>query len=137
MMLFNEQELRTLAAFMDTLIPPDEYPGGWDGAGNYLLNQIASNLKDEMPIYKEAVKVLKIVSNAEYQMDYYELNEQQRYRIIKELENGTIASPISGSPPAWITHAVRHTAEGYYANPENGGNPETLSWKMIGFEVTA
>lgn len=136
-MLFEEYELQTLAALMDTLILPDEYPGGWAGAGNYLLNQLASTLKDEIPLYKESLKALNMVSNSEYQMEFYELNEQQRTRIVEDLERDVLSCPIPGSPKIWISHAVRHTAEGYYSNPENGGNPEVLSWKMIGFVVTA
>lgn len=136
-MLFEEFELQTLAALMDTLIPPDEYPGGWAGAGNYLLNQLASTLKDEIPLYKESLKALNIVSKSEYHLDFYELTELQRTRIVEDLESGSLLCPIPGSPKIWISLAVRHTAEGYYSNPENGGNPEVLSWKMIGFEVTA
>ena len=32
---------------------------------------------------------------------------------------------------------ARQTIEGYYANPENGGNKDGVAWQMIGFEVTA
>ena len=30
---------------------------------------------------------------------------------------------------------VEHCAEGFYSNPENGGNKDGIAWEMIGFEV--
>jgi hypothetical protein len=33
----------------------------------------------------------------------------------------------------WFSHLCELAAEGYYADPGNGANPDTQSWQMIGY----
>ena len=38
--MLDEHQLNTLKAVVDTIIPPDDYPAGWEvGVGDYLLQQ--------------------------------------------------------------------------------------------------
>ncbi len=40
----------------------------------------------------------------------------------------------SVAPQRWLKTLVTVAAEGYYSNPENGGNLHARSWQMVGFE---
>ena len=46
--MLNERQLAILQALIDRLVPPDDFPGGWEaGAGDYLLHQLASDVRDD------------------------------------------------------------------------------------------
>ena len=44
--LFSERQAATLRAMVDRLIPPDDFPGGWEaGVGDYLARQLSGDLR--------------------------------------------------------------------------------------------
>ncbi|MEO7715137.1 MAG: gluconate 2-dehydrogenase subunit 3 family protein [Capsulimonas sp.] len=106
--VFTPQEIRTLQAAVNEIIPADDYPNGWDaGVGDYL---VALMIRDPrfLPIYQEGLRELASASasGTEFHSAFFDL-------------------------------LVEHTMEGFYADPGNGGNKEGVAWRMIGYEVTA
>jgi len=90
--------------------------------------------------------------------DFAALNTQDQTSVLTTMEKGTapgeiwrrlrIAQPGSAveryidpavategtnSSRAFFDLVLRHAMEGYYAHPKYGGNPDSASWKMIGY----
>lgn len=108
---FDDRELNVLRALFDTLIPADDFPGGWDGGVSaYLENSFQFDLKPFIPQYKDLIATLGD--------EFLSSSLEARDDFLKSLD------------PQLINFAVGHAAEGYYAAPGPG-------WQMIGFEVTA
>ncbi len=137
-MLLTEHQLQTLHAAMDTLIPPDaDWPGAWDnGAGQYLLRQFERDLAHTLTEYRLGLNALDAEARTVYGSDFAPLTSEQRTALLQSIEDGGAKAHWPIAPAAWLVQLVSHTAEGYYADPAQGGNPNRASWDMIGFHVT-
>ena len=38
-------------------------------------------------------------------------------------------------PAEFFRNVIEHVMEGYYSDPGNGGNRDSIAWRMIGFEA--
>lgn len=135
-MVFNETQRRTLQAAVNRVIPADEYPGGWDaGVGDYLERQFGGDLRHLKRLYEEGLDALDAEARSAYTMPFADLDADRQDTLLKKIEQGEIGH--GGTLRHFFRLLIEHTAEGYYSDPGNGGNHESVSWKMIGFEVTA
>ena len=108
---FNEEDRTILEALFDTLIPPDEHPGGWKGGvETYLESAFQTDLKQLIPTYKQAIRTLG--------QAFVEQTPEQRIQTLQDFD------------PQFINLAAPHASEGYYAASGPG-------WEMIGYQVTA
>ena len=108
---FDNRELSIMHALFDTLIPPDDYPGGWDGGASlYLEKSFQSDLRGFIPQYKVLIGQLG-----------------ERFIGLSLDERSLI---LGGLDPVLVDMAAIPAAEGYYASPGPG-------WEMVGYEVTA
>jgi hypothetical protein len=130
---FTSPQIQCLNALVDTLIPPDDWPGGVDaGVVDYLARLLATDLVDMLPVYKTALDLL----DAEAATGSFSgLDSDQRVQLLSKLERGETSQAWPFAPSWWVSMAASHAAEGYYSDPGNGGNRDGVAWKMIGFEV--
>lgn len=136
--MLDEKLLVTLQALIDTIIPPDDYPGGWEaGVGNYLLKQFEGDLKDKLPMYQAGLLALDTEALTVYKKPFAEISSPEQVELLTHIEQGKLQSEWSIDAADFFTMAVKHCAEGFYGDPGNGGNKEGIAWKMIGYEVTA
>jgi len=120
----------------DTLIPPDDYPGGWDGGvGDYLERGFAVQLAPHVPLYLACIASLNAEAQLRYSRCFAGLDLSERTELLERLQNDGGKAEWVISPARFIHIAAEHAAEGFYADPGNGGNRDGISWKMIGFEV--
>jgi len=134
--IFGEAGVSSLRALVDTVIPPDDYPGGWDsGVGDYLERGFAVQLAPHIPLYLACITSLSEEAQLRYSRCFADLELFERTELLERLQadGGTAEWVIS--PARFIRIAAEHAAEGFYADPGNGGNRDGISWKMIGFEV--
>ena len=135
--MLNEQQLTTLKALFNSIIPPDDDPGGWDGgAGDYLIGQFGRDLKDLLGIYQQGLSCIDAEAQAVAGKGFADLNPDKQETLLTNIQQGRVQSPWQVDPTAFFAMAVEHCAEGYYSDPGNGGNRDGAAWKMIGFEVT-
>ena len=129
---FTPAQRFCLDALVDTLIPPDDWPGGVDaGVVDYLARLLAIDLADMLPIYKTALDLL----DAETTGAFADLGSDERVELLTMLERGETSQAWPFAPSWFLSMASTHAAEGYYSDPGNGGNRDGVAWKMIGFEV--
>ncbi len=54
--------------------------------------------------------------------------------MLRHIEAGEVLTAWNVTPRLFFSLLVNTTAEGFYSNPEQGGNRKGVSWAMTGFE---
>jgi len=112
----QDNRLVTLRAVLDRIIPQDDEPSATAlNVDQYVIEQLqtdASHLADDVWAGIDALAAMNFVAlSPSGQNDYLILIERQR----------------------WFKNLVELAAEGFYADPDNGGNKDARSWQMIGY----
>ena len=135
--MLSSKQLVLLRLVVDRILPPDDYPGGWDaGVGDYLARQFTRDLKDVVTVYRTGLDGLDAEAHALHGTDFTGLTASAIDALLSRVERGEVLTAWSINPADFFTMLVSHSMEGYYGDPGNGGNRNGASWKMIGFEVT-
>jgi hypothetical protein len=136
--MLTEQQITILEAVINTIIPPDEDLGGWDGGvGDYLFRQFERDLKDLVGIYQQGLLAIDAEAAAIAGKNFAALTPDVQETLLTKLEQGQVQTVWQVDPASFFAMLVEHCAEGFYSDPGNGGNRGNVAWKMIGFEVTA
>ena len=134
-MKLTEQQQQTLRAVVDRIIPPDDYPGAWQsGVGDYLARQFEGDLRPVFDDYCTGLTALDAESIARFQQSFGKLSEENQDQLLGFVEAGEVLTTWDVAPRHFFDLLVRTTSEGFYSEPEQGGNRNAASWKMIGFE---
>jgi len=134
--MLNNAQLRCLEALLDTILPPDDYPGAVDaGVGDYLLRQLAGDLAELLPSYQRWLNDLDAESRASRGKPFADLDAQDRTSLLSSIEQSQVTTEWSVEPAPFFRQVVEHCAEGYFSDPTNGGNRDGVGWRMIGYEV--
>ena len=113
----SDLDLELLRAVLDGIIPPDQDPGATDlGVDRFVLGILATDRADAEPSIRVGLAEL---GNA----GFLYLDPAQRTARLTE---------IAATP--WFTTLAELAAEGYYADPGNGGNRDARSWAMVGYQ---
>ncbi len=133
--LFTPQQLATLRALANRIIPADEFPGGWEGgAEGYLRRQFAGDLRQLVETYRAGLDGLDAEARATGS-PFAAMAPVEQDQLLVRVEQGAVTTQWPVDPAAFFRMAVTHVAEGYYSDPGNGGNRDGAAWRMIGFEV--
>lgn len=135
--MIDEKQARCLRALLDTVIPADDYPSGWEaGVGDYLMGQLNGDLAAMLPSYQLWLHALDTEAEAVTGKPFADLNLGERSELLKAIESGGVETVWSIEPAGFFHEIVEHCSEGYYSDPGNGGNRDGVAWRMIGFEVS-
>ena len=125
----------TLRAMMNRIIPPDDFPGAWEaGVDNYLARQFERDLSSQLETYHLGLEALDVESRSSAGRGFAELDPPVQDEILGRLETGQVISSWPINPATFLRMMTEHVMEGYYSDPGNGGNRESIAWQMIGFE---
>ncbi len=134
--MLDEGHISTLKALVDTIIPADDYPAGWEaGVGDYLFRQFDSDLAEHLPTYAEWLTALDAEARAACQQPFAELSLAERTQLLEAIEQAQVKTVWTIAPAPFFGQIVEHCGEGFYSDPGNGGNKDGIAWEMIGFEV--
>ncbi len=134
--MLTPQQIQTLHSVIDCLIPPDEFPGGWEaGVGDYLLRQFEHDLRPQLEMYRAGLDALDQEAQAGTGQPFAELTPEAQTALLEKIEQGHVTTDWPITPADFFRQVVDHAMEGYYGDPGNGGNQDAIAWKMIGFEV--
>jgi Gluconate 2-dehydrogenase subunit 3 len=143
-MMLTEQQLATLRALVDRIIPADDFPSGWQaGVGDYLVGQFERDLRAQLDRYRAGLQALDAEAQAAggpstgsgQAARFAQLDAEQQDALLQRIEAGAVTTPWPINPAAFFQMVVEHSMEGFYSDPGNGGNRDGVSWRMIGFEV--
>jgi len=128
-------EWKTLQALMNRIIPPDDFPNAWNaGVGDYLARQFERDLKSQLELYRLGLDGLEAEAQAVAGKSFAELDDSTQDAILTRLEVGQVKSTWQVDPVNFFHTVIEHVMEGYYSDPGNGGNRDSIAWQMIGFE---
>lgn len=134
--MLTASQIETLKAVVNRMIPPDDWPGGWEaGVGDYLFRQFERDLKDKLDTYRQGLMALEAEAQAAHGTGFAQLKADQQDALLIQAERGAVQTMWPVDPAAFVTMLADHCAEGFYSDPSNGGNRDEIAWRMIGFEV--
>ncbi len=136
MTVLTDPQIQTLRAAVDRIIPEDDYPGAWGaGVGEYLGRQMHGNPQFPRDIYRAGLDALDVEAQLQTGEPFCALSAAAQDDLLAQIEIGRVVSSWQVDPAAFFAFLVHYTMEGYYSDPDNGGNQDGIAWKMIGFEV--
>ncbi len=113
-----QDEVRTLDALCDQLIPADQDPGAHaTGVIVYIDRQLAGPYRRHLETYRAGLAKTK------------RLFEQTPDRL-------AVCRRLEEEERPFFDLVLAHAMQGYYGNPRHGGNREYASWRMLGVPVT-
>ena len=158
---FTPEEVVTVEAIVDRLIPPDQLSVGGKEAGCvvFIDRQLAgsfgksSRLYMKPPFakglptqgyqgestpagrYRDGLRALNDYARSNQGKNFAQLKGAEQDAILTGLEKGQIdlKLPHGLNSQAFFELVLQNTMEGFFANPLYGGNKGMAGWKMLGF----
>lgn len=128
----TDQQAAILTAVIDCIVPPDDFPGAAElGVMGYLARILTEERSDDRLPIIEWLRQLEHYSNLRNGSSFVALDAIAQDALLREID-GAAAAPWPAARPLFRL-LVDLAMEGYYADPSNGGNAGTASWKMIGY----
>ena len=125
----------TLPAVVDCLIPPDDFPGAYDaGVCDYIEQLLQTDLAEHDEFFRAGVDAIDSEALATYNAPFAVLTREQQIATLESIESGAVKTSWPIAPSRFLVMLVNVTAEGYYSDPQQGGNRGCASWVMTGFE---
>jgi len=123
---------------MNRIIPQDDFPGAWEaGVGEYLARQFEGDLhslRSQVEAYQLGLEALEAESQAFAGKGFTALDTSMQDAILTRIETGHVVLSWPVNPTEFFHMVIEHVMEGFYSDPGNGGNRDSISWRMIGFE---
>ena len=133
--MFDATQYATLRAVVDCMIPADEFPGGVQaGVDRYILHLLQHDGAGFSPQYVAALDALQHEALLRHQCAFAQLSLAQATALLHALTAGDTQAAWQVDASAWVTMVAEHCAEGFYADPRQGGNREAVAWQMLGYE---
>lgn len=130
------RQLGTLRAAADRIIPPDETPGAAEaGAAEFILRLLSCDLSGEQATYLEGLDGIDREAEGHYGKAFADLGPAEQDAVLNAIEEDRVKTAWIVSPRSFFLMLVEHVLEGFYADPGNGGNRNSVSWKMVGYRA--
>lgn len=128
----------TLRTVVDCLIPADEFPSAYEaGVCDYLRNLFETDLRDEAEFFTTGLDNIELEARARFGNCFSSLTPEQQTITLEAIQHGDVLASWQISPQRFFEMLVCTTAEGFYSDPQQGGNRGAISWTMTGFEDQA
>lgn len=146
-MRLNNAQLATLRAVLDRIIPRDDFPSATEaGVDNYVTRQLERDLAAEFPAIAGGLDAIAAEASTRRQSlaftesrakesAFERLPEAQQDALLDDISHRVVKTPWPPAldPAQFFARLVELAAEGFYADPGQGGNVGEVSWKMIGY----
>ena len=127
--------LETLRAVVDCLIPPDDYPGAFEaGVCDFIVRLFETDLAEQREFFDAGLEAIDSEALTRFDTRFADVSPDQQVVILEGIERGSVNTRWPIAPDQFFEMLVRTTAEGYYSDPEQGGNKGSISWAMTGFQ---
>src|ERR1044071_763419 len=125
----------TLRAVVNCLIPADDFPGGYEaGVCDYLERLLQTDLANEAEFFRAGIEALEAEALVRFDRPFANLSPAEQSSILAAIEVGDVKTAWPIAPARFFDMLVNTTVEGYYSEPQQGGNRRAISWVMTGFE---
>ncbi len=137
MPMLTPDQTRVLHAAVDRIIPPDDFPGGWEAGVGDFLQALWTREPRFLTGALQGLDALDREAHSAAGIAFADLPPAAQDALLRRVEAGEAGADWPVDSAAFFARLIRQCMEGFYADPGNGGNTGGVSWRMIGFEVTA
>ncbi|MBB3136685.1 gluconate 2-dehydrogenase gamma chain [Rhizobium pisi] len=159
--LMDDEDVRTLKAVFDRLIPEDQFGPSASKVGclDFLDAQLTGGYGEASTLYREGpeqpheeqmlqkaqfiatpreryragLQALRAYTLETDSASFADLPPSRQDEILAGMEQGTIKLGTALNARAFFELMLTNVREGYFADPYYGGNKDMAGWKMIGF----
>ena len=125
----------TLRTVVDCLIPADDFPGAYEaGVCDYLVKLFETDLRADAEFFSTGLDSIEREARARFGEPFANLTPAQQTITLEAIQQGDVVTSWQISPQRFFEMLVCTTAEGFYSDPQQGGNRGAVSWTMTGFE---
>jgi len=125
----------TLRAVVDCLIPSDDFPGAYEaGVCDYVERLLQTDLANEAEFFHAGVDAIEAEALVRFDTPFAKLSPTEQSSLLAAIEVGKVETSWPVPPSRFFEMLVNTTIEGYYSEPQQGGNRGAISWVMTGFE---
>jgi gluconate 2-dehydrogenase gamma chain len=130
---FNAGQAAIVIAIAEQIVPHDDSPGAQQAGVLFYIDGLLSGKFGRFyrERYESGLRLVHELSQKQFHRGFASLASDQQLSILQTLESETGAGTEG---QRFFSIVLQHTMEGYYGDPEHGGNRGNASWKMIGFE---
>ncbi len=132
---FNDDDMRTIAAFTERLMPGGSgKPGATDAnVVNYIDLALSGAYADQQDFYRRGVAQLDAYCAKTFGKPFRFLPAAQQDETISALEQGKVFGFDWPKPHEFFEVVRTHTMEGMFADPVYGGNKDFAGWRLVEF----
>jgi gluconate 2-dehydrogenase gamma chain len=129
---FTVPQAAMVESIAEQMIPPDQDPGGKSaGVVLYIDGVLAGPYgKFYRTNYEEGLAMIDAASQKQFEGNFASLSSAHQAAILQDLQSGHSRRE---SRHEFFGLLWRQVMEGYYGDPDHGGNRDGASWKMLGF----
>ncbi|SDS22497.1 GMC family oxidoreductase [Actinopolymorpha singaporensis] len=135
-----------LRAAVDRMVPADDFPSGWDaGVGDFLARILRTELPHAVELLTAGLDLLDAEADARAESrsgdgggttGFAALADTGRDEVLDALRAGQTTADWSGVDRSEFLRLMESLAvQGFYADPDNGGNRDGVSWRMVGYRA--
>ena len=124
-----------LRAVVDCLIPADDFPGAYkSGVCDYLERLLQTDLAHQAEFFRAGIEAIAAEALGRFDKPFAYLSASEQSSMLAAIESGAVETSWPIPPARFFEMLVNTTIEGYYSEPQQGGNRGAISWVMTGFE---
>jgi hypothetical protein len=133
MAALDSEQAELLAAIVDTLVPEDENgPAGTTAGVDAYIESLILGSEQIRATYVDNLPALASLAVDQTGTAFQDLNLLQRTELLTAVQSGEVDgfTPNAATFFAILHH---HMLEGFFGDPEHGGNRDMAGWKLIGY----
>ena len=138
-MPLSQPQIATLRALIDRIIPADDFTGAIAaGTDTFIISILARDGAAEAAALVAGLDELDLEAAARHGLGhrFCSLGAEAQDTLLHDLEQSRpiLPWPEPLDPASFFHRIVELTVEGFYADPQNGGNRDAVSWRMVGYD---
>lgn len=134
---FTAEEVLTLDAVAEQVIPSDDLPGGRAaGVSTYIDRQLISYYRHWQQRYRQGLQALQATSHRLAGQEFERLSFAEQARVLTAMERNEVPPELweQDSPAAFFNLVRDHCLQGYYGTPRHGGNRDLVGYRLVGMD---
>ena len=131
---FSENEVLTVIAFAEQIIPADNDPGATDAmVVNFIDKQLTGPYTRFQEIYRKGIAAIENSSIRILRKSFHELEWDEQTHFMEQMEAGNLPGEYweEINQQSFFNMLLDHTMQGFYGSPRHGGNKNYVSYKMM------
>ena len=134
---FTPEETRLVEAVSEQIIPADKDPGAKDArVVAFIDRQLLGPYAQHRAAYRAGLRALQETCRRQFGKSFEALAWDDQTKVLTALETGRAPKEIWKSPSGaeFFNLILEHTKQGFYGSPQDGGNYNYVSFRMLGLD---